>query len=422
MKTIFRYANLSLLLAALLALGVVGGMAQNPCEDAEGLTKLGDSVREKFPVKTIAGRRAFLDAGKQFLEKYAACEPGKELGEWLKVQVPKNEKILAQQIIDEDKARLAGQFDGALKAKNWEVVYSSGKEILSKYADDFRAAELVLGSIGYDEMLDRQNHKYNDETMRFAKQALADLEAGKEFKPGFGVAPFVYQDRNDSIAWMNLTIGSIYQIGQKNKTAALPYLYRATQATGSAVSKNPNPYEFIGSYYFDELNKLVDKIKTAAASQNEADPPEVAEKKVEDIKALVALSNGTAERAMDAFSRAYSLADPKKAAEYRAKMKQNVADAYKLRFAKDEGVDAWIASAVAKPFVNPQTPVQPISDPEPVKTDATSSTPASSPATTVKPAAPAPIKPTPDAKPTPGSKPAVNTKSVSVAKKSVARK
>lgn len=102
MKTIFRYANLSLLLPAMLALGTVAGIAQNPCEDAEGLTKLGDSVREKYAVKTIEGRRAFLDAGKQFLEKYASCEPGKELGEWLKIQVPKNEKTLAEQIIAED--------------------------------------------------------------------------------------------------------------------------------------------------------------------------------------------------------------------------------------------------------------------------------------------------------------------------------
>lgn len=370
MKTIFRYTNLGLLMALVLALGAVAVSAQNPCEDADGLTKLGDTVREKYAVKTIDGRKAFLEVAKQFSEKYAACDPGKELGDWLKTMIPRVEKLLADQIVAEEKGKLTSRFDGAMKAKNWDEVYASGKEILSKYPDDFRAVELVLGSIGYDELLDRQIGKYNDETLRFAKQSLADLEAGKEFKPGFGVAPFSYKGKDDAIAWMNLTIGSIYQIGLKNKSAALPYLYKATQAPSTSdVAGNPNPYEFIGSFYFDELNKLVEQIQNKAKDQKDTDPPEVAQQKVDEIKKLVAMSNGTAERAMDAFSRAFTLG---KNAAYKAKMKKNVQDAYKLRFAKEDGVEAWITSAVTKPFPNPATPIQPITDPEPVKTDATS--------------------------------------------------
>jgi hypothetical protein len=68
---------------------------------------------------------------------------------------------------------------------------------------------------------------------------------------------------------------------------------------------------------------------------------------------------------MDAFARAATLA---KDAAYKAKMKKNVEDAYKVRFGNTTGVDAWIANAVKAPFTNPTTPIQPISDPEPVKT------------------------------------------------------
>lgn len=366
MKKIFRLTNIGLLSAIFIAGGTLSGFAQNPCEDAEGITTANEKIQTLYKDKTIPGREATIKAGEDFLAKYGTCPPAEELSTWLKAQLPKMKDALAKQRDAAEIGGLTSRFDTSMKAKNWDDVYASGKEILAKKPDDFRAVELVLGSIGYDELLDRQNGKYSDLTLQYAKQSLADLDAGKEFKPSLGVAPFLYKSKEDAQAWMNLTIGSIYYLGQKNKQAALPYLYKATLAPAiSDVSKNPNPYEFIGSYYFDELNKLVEQIQAKAKTQSDTDTPEVAQQKVDEIKKLVAMSNGTAERAMDAFSRAFTLGVK---AEYKAKMKKNVADAYKLRFAKDEGVDAWIASAVTKPFVNPSTPIQPISDPEPVKT------------------------------------------------------
>ena len=69
-------------------------------------------------------------------------------------------------------------------------------------------------------------------------------------------------------------------------------------------SKNPNPYEFVGNYYFDQLNKLVDEIKTLTAKQDDKTITEEQIKDiVEQIKAKVGLANGVSERAMDAFAR-----------------------------------------------------------------------------------------------------------------------
>ena len=366
MNKIFRLTNIALLSVAFLAVGTLSGMAQNPCEDADGITAANEKIQTLYKDKTVAGRKSTIEAGEQFLAKWGTCEPAKELSDWLKVQLPKMRDAVTKMEGEAAKQALLTRFNTAMTSKNWDEVYTSGKEILAKYPEEFRAVELVLGSIGYDELLDRNNAKYSDQTMQYAKQSLADLDAGKDFKPSLGVAPFVYKTKEDAQAWMNLTIGSIYYLGQKNKQAALPYLYKATLAPAvSDVSKNPNPYEFIGSYYFDELNKIVEQIQAKAKTQSDTDTPEVAQQKVDEIKKLVALSNGTAERAMDAFSRAYTLGAK---AEYKSKMKKNVADAYKLRFAKDEGVDAWIASTVSKPFINPSTPITPISDPEPVKT------------------------------------------------------
>src|SRR5258708_13648008 len=264
MKTIFRYTNVALLMAAFIALGAVAGMAQTPCEDADGEGAANGKIQTLFKDKSIAGRKAYVEAGKAFLEKYGDCPSAKELSDYLKPQIPKIEDIIRKMEADKVKGDLTSRFDTALNGKNWDEVYASGKDILAKYPDDFRAVELVLGSIGYDELLDHQNNKYANQTMSYAKQSLADLQAGKDFKPGFGVKPFVYKSKEDATAWMNLTIGSIYYLGKKDKQAALPYLYKATQApSASDVSKNPNPYEFVGNYYFDELNKLVEKIQIA---------------------------------------------------------------------------------------------------------------------------------------------------------------
>ena len=422
-------------MAAMLALGAVASSAQNPCEDAEGQGAGSDKITALFKDRSIPGRKAYVEAGKAFLEKYGACESTKDLSDYLKPRIPKEEETIRKMEIEKAKADLLARFNLALTGKNYDEVYASGKEILQKYPEEFRAVELVLGSIGYDELLDRRNAKYNDDTLRFAKQSLANLEAGKEFKPGFGLNPFSYKNKDDAIAWMNLTIGSINQIGFKNKLAALPFLYRATQATGSDVAKNPNPYEFIGLYYFDELNKLVDEIKSLADSQKDTDTPEVAQQKVDQIKAKVAMSNGTAERAIDAFTRAYALGQTP---AYKANMKKNVEGAYKVRFGKIDGVDTWIAGLARKPFPNPTTPITPVSDPEPVVTPAetatttpgtaTSGTTAkpgpTTPGTTAKPGPtttvkPAPIKPAaPGARPgTGGAKPQATVKKVTVKKK-----
>ena len=92
-----------------------------------------------------------------------------------------------------------------------------------------------------------------------------------------------------------------------------------------------------------------------ASSQNKPGiTPEELQKIVDEIKAKVAMSNGTAERAMDAFSRAYTYGQ---APAYKAKMKKNVEDAYNVRFGKKDGVDPWIATAVAsvdRPRVPPR--------------------------------------------------------------------
>jgi hypothetical protein len=75
--------------------------------------------------------------------------------------------------------------------------------------------------------------------------------------------------------------------------------------------------------------------------------------------------NGYAERAMDAYSRAYTLAkaDPK-LATYAGTLYKTLQALYTVRFQKQEGIDAWISSAVTKPFPDPTSAVTPVVDAE----------------------------------------------------------
>lgn len=379
MKTIFRYTNIGLLTLGIFAVGAIGIFGQDACADADGQTKLGDQFRSEFAVKTEEGRKKAIATGKTFLEKYGSCESTKELSEYLKGQTPKMEAALAKIIADRIRLERIARFEGALKTSAWDEVFAAGKELLANYPDDLRTVEIVLATVGGEEAF-KANFKYSDETIRYAKASIADLEGGKSFNIGteerLGIAKdgynYAFPNRPDAVGFMNLYIGYILHVNKKDKAAAAPFLYKASQSV-SGAAKNPVSFELIGSYYFEELNKVVEKIQIAAKDQKDTDAPDVAQKKVDDIKALVAMSNGISERAMDAFSRAYDLG---KDSAYKTRMKKNVADAYKVRFAKETGVDEWISATVKKPFINPTTPIAPISDPEPTTT--TTGTPGAS--------------------------------------------
>ena len=427
MKTIFRSVNLAVLLAAILAIGAVAGFAQDPtpnpaCTDSAGINDLDAKWRAAWADKTLAGRKNFVNAGKQFLEKYGACDSQKESNDWLKTKVPETEtKTIPDMEKSAQKQALVARFDNGLKGKNWDEVYAAGKEIIAKYPEEYRTAEIVLGSIGYSELYDKANGKYNDDTLKYAKMSIADLEAGKSFVLGkdtrYGIGEFQYPDKEDALGWLNLYVGYITQVGLKNKKDAQPYLYKATQivsaASKSQASKQPIPYEMIGNYYFDELNKLTKEVTAMIADQKETDPPEVAKQKVEDIKAKVALANGTAERAMDAFARAYNLGVAK---AYKDLMYKNLQDAFKVRYGKTDALNAsWIAEAVKKPLPNPTTPVTPIADPDAVTTTTTTGTaPATPPATPAKPPTAPPANTT--------AKPPAKPSSSVPAKKAIAKK
>lgn len=410
MKTIFRYANIAVLSAAFIVLGSTAGFAQDPpkdpCTEPEQATAR-DKISTLFTDKTLAGRKSYVAEGKAFLERYGACESAKDMVDYLKPQLPKLEDTIKKMEADQKKAALLTPFDAALKAKNFDQVFSLGKQILAEYPDEFRTVEIVLASIGGDEAFFKANNKYADDALQFARQSIADLESGKSFVVGketsYNVLGFGFKTKEDALGWLNLYIGYITNAVKKDKAGSLPYLFKATQSASESKTK-PAPYALIGYYYLAEGDKLTDEIQALIADQKKEDTEEVAKQKVEAIKAKVALSNGVNERAIAAFAKAIPLITD---AAYKADIKKALDFSYNRRFGKMEGLDAFVANAQKQAFVDPRTPVTPISDPDPTTEPATTTTTTTTAPTTtpaVKPTT-SPVKP-PTA---PASKPSSTT-------------
>ena len=404
-NTIFRLIYAGLLIAAILAFGAVAGVAQDPaCTDVAGQNAMQDEYDKlwagrKDPdlAKQLDFRKKAIDSGKAFLDKYGACDSTKERSDWLKTNLPKQDEAARNLAVAIETSGVLKSFDVALqatnttdaaaKAKAYGDVYTVGGQILAKWPDNYRTVEIILATIGGDEGLIRNNYKYADDSLRYAKMALADLQANKSFAVAgqgtdrFGLAmadankhvvyDFSFKDRNAAMGWMNLYIGTILYTHKNDKAGALPYLYQASKL----VPDSPVSYALIGDYYFDQLKPEVTEINDLIKKVQGETSVDAVKALNDEIKAKVAISNGVAERAMDAYARAYTISTKP---EYKANMKNVIGQVFTVRFGKTPPVpvDQWIASAVAKPFVDPTTPVTPISDPEPVKTTGAAETPA----------------------------------------------
>ncbi|HTK38866.1 MAG TPA: hypothetical protein VL325_10270, partial [Pyrinomonadaceae bacterium] len=98
-------------------------------------------------------------------------------------------------------------------------------------------------------------------------------------------------------------------------------------------------------------------------------------KREADIKAKIALLNGTAERAMDAYAHAYNVAkaNPKTKA-YSDELYKKLQGLYSTRFPDGNALDTYIASLSAKPLTDPATAVAPVADAEATPVSASTTT------------------------------------------------
>ena len=395
MKKIFRFSGLAVFTAAVLGLSAVQGFAQDACTDTDAQTALYTKFTELYPKKDLESRKAAVAAGKEFLEKYGACETVKEQVDYFKTAVPALEKSVGDMVAAEDRKKLFGRFDAAVNSDNADEILAAGKEILAKQPDNLNIM-VPMAMIGLVKSYAKDN-KYADDSLRYAQMALTDLKGGKpcnrKDKAGNETCGVLKWEMQRAEAINELTYATAYlkYYAKGDKKGALPVYYELSQGT-SKYKDEPRVYATIGDYYMGEKNRLGSEIQELIKKQSGAGTDEEKEKFEAEIKGKVGLFNGYLERAIDAFGRAQKVAPSASATEktYKEALQKTVQDLYKQRFEKDTGLTEFIAASIAKPFPNPTSEVTPINDPEPVTTTTTgTATPAASTgtaATTTKPA------------------------------------
>jgi hypothetical protein len=377
MNAIRRLLGPAVLFSIVLALVAASAFAQNPCDEAEGIAALDAKIRTNYPKPETF--KVALEAGKQYVQKYGECEP-KDFALWLKDRLGKWELILKD--ID-NKAKIK-KFDAAVRSKNYDEVYAVGKELVEIFPENVNFM-LPLALIGLPETY-KKNYKYNDDSIKYAKMALAKLKSGtaeskkKDGKPILDASgklvfgPFQFErNADEAISELTFGLGYILYHAKKDKRAGLLYLYEASQLPG-LYRTEPQLYSTIGQYYREESAPIGKEIVDLMAKQEAAPTVEEKQKLEVEIKSKAALFNGYSERRLDALSRAYRFVDEKIPSEKALKARVYAEIAAALGAEAKERLDNLVAAAAEKPFPDPTSAVTPIDDPEPVKSNSTEAT------------------------------------------------
>ena len=398
MKTIFRFFGTGAVAAIILAAGAVTGFAQDACGDVDGQTAIYTKFTGLYNKKSVTDMEAALAAGKEFLEKYGTCESLKEQLDFVRPHVERIEKQLPAVRKGAQLSPLFKRFDAGITADNGDEIYGAGREILAIDPDNINII-VPLGVAGLYQAYNN-NPKYADDTIRYAKTALAKLKGGtpatKKNKAGadvYGALKYEFT-KDQAIDELSYAVAHLTFYAKKDQKTALPLFYEISQGSGR-FKDDPRVYQAIGSYFGAEVIRLAGEVGKLIEQQKKLPTDEEKLAMEPKVKEAIGLLNGTAERAMDYYSRAYKLAksDTPAAKTYKDGLYKDLSILYEGRFNKKDGLDAYIASAAAKPVPNPATPVTPVNDPDPTTT--TTSAPASAKpaaAVTTKPISATPVK------------------------------
>ncbi len=224
------------------------------------------------------------------------------------------------------------QFFKAFDDKNFDELFSRGEKLLEQNPDN-PVYGMYLAYGGFEALATKQDKKYGDNSIKYAKLVLAEFEKGNLPK---NFAPF--KSKNDSLAWMYFVIGNF----AKDSKESASNFYQAT-LFDTDIKKNSQPYYAIANYYEDVYAKLSADLKAKQSSLSE-----------DQVKAENEKINLIIDQMMDAYARTYtiSVAEKNPGAE---QIKQRLADVYKFRKQTDAGFEAFIKYTVGTPLKDPAT-------------------------------------------------------------------
>lgn len=388
MKNFFKVTTLGFLMVVLTAVSFSTAMAQKTPEELQAdKTALYNKFLETYKVDTVAGQQSAIDVAKEYIATYNT-ELDKQLVDYFKGAIPELEKRIVElkkKAADEGDAKArearfnnfnSSIVNGIAKAKtpeNLDKFFAAGDEIIQNDKDSLDVA-IVLAAVGSQIPKETSNAKYKALTEKYAKRSVSELEANKtgflKNKTGelqYGALDWAYGSKDNTLAVMNIILGDV-QAKNDNVDAAVPYYYKALQTENG--KKRWDIYNIIALWYRGKAIKIG---KERLALDFDV------EENIALGKQKLAMEKGYADRAIDAFARAYKLASADKdvTAERKQAIYKDLKELVGFRYDQptevdrktDKSINDYVAAVTRNPLPNPTTEVAPITVKEEAPTD-----------------------------------------------------
>lgn len=370
MKTLLKSFVLGMLLA-----GAYAAPAFAQCDPDAAKVHYDVFVADRR-ARTIEARQRAVDEGKKYLEmcKNNTDEDTKQIVDYVTKDIPRIEKWIS------DQKRVA-RFDEAGKAKKYEDAVAAAKEILALEPADSKIAldlQLYIASASLEvAAMKGGDNPFWGESLKFANEAMAAMEAGKTSAANWGVFDMSYKQgdaaasKNNAMAWMNFTAGFASR-GAKDAKGAAEYFFKTSQTAGVSDKLKADSFKEIGTYYFSEVFRFQEDVRKKFDSKEDA--------QIEEGKKLLALARGYAERGLDAFGRAHEIYVKLNRAQDAEGAMDSIKGLYAFRSGgKTEGQSEFVANLLKNPFPSPSTEPAPIAEepaptPEPAPATTTTTT------------------------------------------------
>ena len=302
--------------AAIVAAFAVPVLAQAKDCTEENKAAWYDTFLKNYKVE--ATQKIAYDAAKQYL----ACtsDPSDQYAAYLKKFVDAVDKFTAAQDITK-------QFDAAYKNKNYADQLRLGKQILANDSDN-PTVNIILGVAGLGDA------KVLNESVQYAKKAIALIEAGKS------PAPYT---KDQALAYLNWTVGK--NVLSSAPADAILNLLQAAKLN-SEVNKIPQLYvDLAAAYENGPQAKLTEEYKSKQGPNNTETP---------ESKLVLENLNQVIDRHIDALARAAALTTN---ANDKKLIMDDLTTWYKYRNKSETGLNELVASVLSKPLPEMPRPI-----------------------------------------------------------------
>lgn len=297
----------------LLIIPVIFVSAQDNRDKVDQFNKIAKLTQSKKPEDLDKA----LELSKAFLNQY-----GKDAND---EQVKKVSEFYHRQRIT--------TFNKHIDALEIPQAYSLGKEILADEPENtYVFINMAYG--GYQTMNKKKDKTFAADSINYAKQALALLEAGKV--PA-SLEPF--KNQAEVTALMYYIIGT-FSVDSDPHLAAANF-YKALQYE-SQIKSQSYPYYVLAFGYEKDYEKLAKEYQEKGAAKT----PEAEMVKLQDKLMIVV------DRMLDAYARAIKYGEAEKSPDLNA-WKQRFNDVYKYRNQSDAGAADYLNAVAAKPLPDP---------------------------------------------------------------------